>query len=65
MKVVKAFFRSVGAFLRRLFQAIGHVRSGGRTTQTRARKRAARPRICHECHQPIAQSDDWRDHLNH
>lgn len=65
-RLLKAFLRSIGEFLRRLFAAIRHVRTGGQSTRTAARRRAARPpRLCHECHQPIEHSDDWREHLNH
>lgn len=53
-------------FIRRLVAAVRHVRTGGASTRTAARKRADRPpRVCRECHQPIEQSRDWRDHLGH
>lgn len=51
--------------LRRWWAAVQHVRTGGRTTRTAARTRAARPpRTCKACHQPIQHSGDWRDHLH-
>lgn len=60
------WFHAVIEFIRRLIEAIQHVRTGGRTTRSRARSRAARPpRPCPTCHQPVTHSDDWRDHLNH
>lgn len=53
-------------FLRKLFDAFRHVRTGGQTTRTRARRRAARPpRRCETCHQPVHHSADYRDHLDH
>lgn len=53
-------------FVRRLFGAIRHVRTGGATTRTTARRRAAAPaRRCDSCHQAVRHSEDWRDHLNH
>ena len=51
-------------FIRRLIDAIRHVRTGGRTTVTRARARAAAPpRPCRCCGQAVHHSADWRDHL--
>ncbi|WP_219413943.1 hypothetical protein [Pseudonocardia nigra] len=53
-------------FIRELFDAFRHVRSGGRTTVRRARRRAsAPPRRCPECRQRVEHSPDWRDHLGH
>lgn len=60
------WFHTVIEFIRRLIEAVQHIRTGGRTTRTRAVRRAsAPPRRCAECHQPVPHSDDWRDHLNH
>lgn len=60
------WFHRIIEFIRRLVEAIQHVRSGGRTTRSRARFRAAAPpRPCPTCHQPMKHSDDWRDHLDH
>jgi sugar (pentulose or hexulose) kinase len=62
-QMVRRVIRSVLAGLRRLVQAVRHVGTGGQTTRTAAVRRAARPVRCSACHQPIPQSDDWRDHL--
>ncbi len=52
-------------FIRRLIEAVKHVRSGGQTTVRKARRRAtAPPRRCEKCHQPVQHSDDYRDHLH-
>lgn len=62
--VLARIVRSVIEFLRRLFSAIRHVRTGGASTRTRARSRARAPmRRCSACHQPVPQSEDWRDHI--
>lgn len=51
--------------IRKFIEAIRHVRSGGRTTVRAARTRAARPpKKCPACHQPVAHSTDYRDHLH-
>lgn len=53
-------------FVKRLVAAIKHVRTGGATTRTAARRRAARPpTVCRTCHRPLEHSADWRDHLGH
>lgn len=58
-------FHRLLLFIRRLVDAVRHVRSGGRTTRTRARARAAAPpRKCPECRQPVEHSPDYRDHLH-
>lgn len=52
-------------FLRKLAAAVNHVRTGGKTTRTRARTRAAAPPAkCPRCRQPVPHSPDWRDHLH-
>lgn len=52
-------------FIRRLVDAVQHVRTGGRTTRARAVRRAtAPPYRCTECRQPVLHSPDWRDHLD-
>jgi hypothetical protein len=52
-------------FVRQLLAAFRHVFTSGKSTTTRARKKAARPpRRCTECHQPVQHSEDWRDHLH-
>lgn len=52
-------------FISRLIDAFRHVRTGGRTTRTRAVRRAsAPPRRCPECRQAVQHSPDWRDHLH-
>lgn len=59
-------FHRIVRWVRRLVAAFRHVRSGGQTTRTSARREADRPpRVCRECHQPIEHSRDWRDHLGH
>lgn len=64
MEIVRRVLRSLVEFLRRLFAAIQHVRTGGRTTRRRAVRRASAPlRRCSACHQPVPHSEDWRDHL--
>lgn len=51
--------------LRKWWAAVQHVRTGGASTRTKARRRAGRePRTCTHCHQPIQHSTDWRDHLH-
>lgn len=51
-------------FFRRIYLAFQHVRTGGQSTKTRARRRAAAPPMkCPTCHQPIKHSDDYRDHI--
>lgn len=58
-------FHRLIEFLRGLVRAFRHVQTGGRTTRTRARVRAARPdRRCGECRQPVPHSHDYRDHLD-
>lgn len=53
-------------FVLRIIDAFKHVRSGGRTTRTRAvRKAAAPPAKCPTCRREVPHSPDWRDHLNH
>lgn len=53
-------------FFRRLLDAIRHVRTGGQSTRSRARSRAAAPpRPCTTCGQAVKTSDDWRDHIDH
>lgn len=52
-------------FLQKLVAAIKHVRSGGKTTRTKARRKAeAPPEKCPTCHQPVPHSADWRDHIH-
>lgn len=52
-------------FIQRLAAAFRHVRTGGASTQTAARQKAARPpRRCGECGQPTQHSPDWRDHYD-
>lgn len=52
-------------FFTALLDAIRHVRSGGQTTRTRARTRAAAPGPpCRSCGQPTKNSTDWHDHLH-
>lgn len=51
-------------FIRRIVEAVRHVRTGGRSTRARARARAAAPpRRCGCCGQPVQHSPDYRDHL--
>lgn len=53
-------------FIRRLIEAVRHVRSGGQSTRTAAVRRSARPvRRCESCRQQVPHSTDWRDHLDH
>lgn len=62
---MKDYGHSAIAFLVRLFEAFRHVRTGGRTTRTKAvRKTAAPPPRCPTCRQPIPRSADWRDHIH-
>lgn len=52
-------------FLQRLVAAVQHVRTGGATTRTQARVRAAAPpRRCPTCHQTVSHSPDYRDHMH-
>ena len=51
-------------FIRRLIDAFRHVKTGGKSTERRARARAAAPpQRCPECGQEVLHSPDWRDHL--
>lgn len=58
------WFHRLITFIRRIADAVRHVRTGGRSTRTRARARAAAPpRRCRCCHQEVHHSSDWRDHI--
>lgn len=59
------FFHHIVEFIRRLLDAVRHVRTGGKTTRVRAQRKASAPSArCASCHQPVPHSDDWRDHLH-
>ncbi|HLT40329.1 MAG TPA: hypothetical protein VK034_28820 [Enhygromyxa sp.] len=59
------FFYRLLVFFRRLVDAFRHVRTGGESTWSKARARAAAPpRRCPHCQQEVSHSDDWRDHLD-
>lgn len=50
--------------LQRLLEAFRHVRTGGASTRTRARRRAAAPpRKCPTCRRPLPHSTDYHHHL--
>ena len=56
---------TVVALIARWFDAVRHVRTGGKTTRSAAvRKAAAPPPRCPHCHQPMKHSTDWRDHIH-
>lgn len=51
--------------IQRIVAAFQHVRTGGRTTRTRAvRKAEAPPKRCPTCGQEVPHSADWRDHIH-
>lgn len=58
-------FHKLLLLIRRVADAVRHVRSGGQTTRARAvRRAAAPPRPCACCGGPVGHSPDWRDHLD-
>lgn len=51
--------------IRTWLDAFRHVQTGGKTTRTRAVRRATRPPDrCPSCRQPVPHSPDWQDHLH-
>lgn len=50
-------------WLQKILAAFQHVRTGGKSTRTRARRIATRPpRRCHACGQEMKHSTDPRDY---